>query len=46
MAAGHGGLEARRSHEFVATTERITEIFLARGVLHDEPRPDAAAASN
>jgi NitT/TauT family transport system ATP-binding protein len=40
------GLEARRSREFVATTERITEIFLARGVLHDEARPDAAAASN
>ena len=40
------GLEARRSPEFVETTERITEIFLARGVLRDEARPDAAAASN
>ncbi|HVF62761.1 MAG TPA: ABC transporter ATP-binding protein [Casimicrobiaceae bacterium] len=28
------GLDARRHREFVDTTERITEIFLARGVLH------------
>ena len=34
------GLEARRSREFAEATERITEIFLARGVLH------AAAAAN
>jgi NitT/TauT family transport system ATP-binding protein len=31
------GLEARRSREFADTAERITEIFLARGVLHEEP---------
>src|SRR3989441_2574250 len=40
------GLEARRSREFAETTERITEIFLARGVLHDGARIDAAAAAN
>jgi NitT/TauT family transport system ATP-binding protein len=28
------GLEARRAQAFVEATERITEIFLARGVLH------------
>jgi NitT/TauT family transport system ATP-binding protein len=28
------GLEARRAPAFVEATERITEIFLARGVLH------------
>ena len=28
------GLEARRAPEFVAVTEAITDIFLARGVLH------------
>ena len=28
------GLEARRAAAFVEATERITEIFLARGVLH------------
>ena len=28
------GLEARRNPQFVDTAERITEIFLARGVLH------------
>ena len=39
------GLEARRSPEFAETTERITEIFLARGVLHDEARVDAGAAN-
>ena len=38
------GLDARRSREFADATERITEIFLARGVLRDEPRPDAGAA--
>ena len=30
------GLAARRSREFADATERITEIFLARGVLHGE----------
>ena len=40
------GLEARRSREFAETTERITEIFLARGVLRDEVRLDAGAAAN
>jgi NitT/TauT family transport system ATP-binding protein len=40
------GLEARRSREFIETTERITEIFLARGVLRDETRQNADAASN
>jgi NitT/TauT family transport system ATP-binding protein len=40
------GLEARRSREFAETTERITEIFLARGVLHNGARIDAAAAAN
>src|SRR5206468_2113744 len=40
------GLEARRSREFAETTERITEIFLARGVLRDGARIDAAAAAN
>ena len=28
------GLEARRAPEFTQATERITDIFLARGVLH------------
>ncbi len=28
------GLEARRAREFTVATERITSIFLARGVLH------------
>jgi NitT/TauT family transport system ATP-binding protein len=28
------GLEARRNPGFVDATERITDIFLARGVLH------------
>src|SRR5207237_2297471 len=32
------GLEARRSPEFAGTTERITDIFLARGLLRDEAR--------
>jgi NitT/TauT family transport system ATP-binding protein len=40
------GLEARRSREFTETTERITEIFLARGVLHDETRRNAGAAAS
>jgi NitT/TauT family transport system ATP-binding protein len=40
------GLEARRSVEFAETTERITEIFLARGVLHDETRVDPVAAAH
>ena len=40
------GLEARRSREFTETTERITEIFLARGVLRDETRQSAGAAAN
>jgi NitT/TauT family transport system ATP-binding protein len=40
------GLEARRSREFAEATERITEIFLARGVLREVPRPDAGAASD
>jgi NitT/TauT family transport system ATP-binding protein len=36
------GIEARRHAAFIETTERITEIFLARGVLHgtDAPKPD------
>jgi NitT/TauT family transport system ATP-binding protein len=40
------GLEARRAPEFIADAESITQIFLARGVLHGaadlsarEPRP-------
>ncbi len=32
------GLEARRSREFTDTAEAITEIFLARGVLHGAGR--------
>jgi hypothetical protein len=28
------GLEARRAAEFVRAAEAITDIFLARGVLH------------
>jgi len=32
------GLAARRSREFADATERITDIFLARGVLHGEAR--------
>jgi NitT/TauT family transport system ATP-binding protein len=30
------GLAARREPEFIAATEAITEIFLARGILHQE----------
>jgi len=33
------GLDARRRPEFVAATERITDIFLARGVLHGAASP-------
>ena len=33
------GLEARRLPEFADTTERITNIFLARGVLHGAATP-------
>lgn len=33
------GLDARRSHEFTQATETITEIFLARGVLHGTATP-------
>jgi NitT/TauT family transport system ATP-binding protein len=36
------GLEARRVPEFVRATEEITDIFLARGVLHGA-RPLAPA---
>ncbi|MEO8485676.1 MAG: ABC transporter ATP-binding protein [Betaproteobacteria bacterium] len=32
------GLEARRAREFTDTTEAITDIFLARGVLHGAGR--------
>jgi NitT/TauT family transport system ATP-binding protein len=33
------GLEARRAREFTEATERITSIFLARGVLHGATAP-------
>ncbi len=33
------GLDARRAPEFTRATEAITEIFLARGVLHGAARP-------
>jgi len=33
------GLDARRSPEFTQAAETITEIFLARGVLHGTARP-------
>ncbi|CAG1001293.1 sulfonate transport system ATP-binding protein [Burkholderiales bacterium] len=36
------GLEARRAREFVDTTEAITDIFLARGVLHGAGRAGGA----
>ncbi|HUQ76782.1 MAG TPA: ABC transporter ATP-binding protein [Burkholderiales bacterium] len=32
------GLAARRAPEFIAATNEITEIFLARGILHQETR--------
>ncbi|MFI5147648.1 MAG: ABC transporter ATP-binding protein, partial [Vicinamibacteria bacterium] len=36
------GLEARRSREFTDTAQAITDIFLARGVLHGAGRPGPA----
>ena len=33
------GLAARREPEFIAATNAITEIFLARGILHQERAP-------
>ncbi len=33
------GLDARRSREFAEASERITDIFLARGVLHGAAAP-------
>jgi NitT/TauT family transport system ATP-binding protein len=30
------GLAARQAHEFIAATNAITQIFLARGILHQE----------
>ena len=40
------GLDARRSRAFAETTQSITDIFLARGVLHDEPRPGAGVTES
>jgi NitT/TauT family transport system ATP-binding protein len=39
------GLEARRHPVFVDATERITQIFLARGVLHGGGAPHSAEPS-
>ena len=37
------GLEGRKASEFIATTELITSIFLARGVLHGAGRQGPAS---
>jgi len=37
------GLEARRSREFTDTAQAITDIFLARGVLHGAGRQGPAS---
>jgi NitT/TauT family transport system ATP-binding protein len=37
------GLDARRSREFTDTTQAITDIFLARGVLHGAGRIGGAS---
>jgi NitT/TauT family transport system ATP-binding protein len=37
------GLAARQAPEFIAATNIITEIFLARGILHQEARPGSSS---